>query len=176
MFETIQKGINFDKYDQINMECTGQEALEEHDTMRSFAAADLDDVFKANVTKASYDKPTPIQKWAIPIIMRGRDLMACAQTGSGKTVAFLLPVLTQMRRAGITGSAFSENQEPRAIVVGPTRELVALIHHEAHKFAYNTKIRLLLSTAVSRHDIRAMMLTLSLEHQEVRSNKMINSQ
>jgi len=52
----------------------------------SFAAADLDDVFKDNVTKARYDKPTPIQKWAIPIIMRGRDLMACAQTGSGKTV------------------------------------------------------------------------------------------
>jgi len=53
----------------------------------SFTAADLDEVFKANVTKAGYDKPTPIQKWAIPIIMRGRDLMACAQTGSGKTVS-----------------------------------------------------------------------------------------
>jgi len=52
----------------------------------SFASADLDDVFKENVTKAHYDKPTPIQKWAIPIIMRGRDLMGCAQTGSGKTV------------------------------------------------------------------------------------------
>jgi len=55
--------------------------------MCSFAAADLDDVFRANVTKAHYDKPTPIQKWAIPVIMRGRDLMACAQTGSGKTVS-----------------------------------------------------------------------------------------
>jgi len=53
----------------------------------SFPGADLDDVFKTNVTKAHYDKPTPIQKWAIPIIMRGRDLMACAQTGSGKTVS-----------------------------------------------------------------------------------------
>jgi len=55
--------------------------------MCSFATADLDDVFKANVLKARYDKPTPIQKWAIPIILRGRDLMACAQTGSGKTVS-----------------------------------------------------------------------------------------
>jgi len=52
----------------------------------SFEVADLDDVFKANVAKAHYDKPTPIQKWAIPIVMRRRDLMACAQTGSGKTV------------------------------------------------------------------------------------------
>jgi len=55
--------------------------------------------------------------------------------------AFLLPVLTQMRRAGLTGSAFSEIQEPQAIVVGPTRELVAQIHHEARKFAHSTMIR-----------------------------------
>jgi len=63
----------------------------------SFAAADLDDVFKDNVTKARYDKPTPIQKWAIPIIMRGRDLMACAQTGSGKTVSIFHSISLVMR-------------------------------------------------------------------------------
>jgi len=56
----------------------------------SFLGADIDDVFKENVLKAKYDKPTPIQKWAIPSIMKGRDLMACAQTGSGKTVSFPL--------------------------------------------------------------------------------------
>lgn len=55
--------------------------------------------------------------------------------------AFLLPVLTQMRRAGVTGSAFSDIQEPQAIVIGPTRELVAQIHHEARKFAHDTMIR-----------------------------------
>ena len=58
-----------------------------------------------------------------------------------KQAAFLLPVLTQMRRAGITGSAFSEIQEPQAIVVGPTRELVSQIHNEARKFAHGTMIR-----------------------------------
>jgi len=66
--------------------------------MCSFAAADLDDVFKANIIKASYDKPTPIQKWAIPAIMRGRDLMACAQTGSGKTVSISAKLWSDLQR------------------------------------------------------------------------------
>jgi len=52
----------------------------------SFLAADISDVLKENITKSNYGKPTPIQKWAIPIILSGRDLMGCAQTGSGKTV------------------------------------------------------------------------------------------
>jgi len=54
----------------------------------SFMAADINDVLKENVKKSKYDKPTPIQKWAIPVILSGRDLMACAQTGSGKTVCW----------------------------------------------------------------------------------------
>jgi len=50
-------------------------------------AADISDVLKENVKKTKYDKPTPIQKWAIPVVLGGRDLMGCAQTGSGKTVS-----------------------------------------------------------------------------------------
>lgn len=52
----------------------------------SFDEADIDDIFKENVRKAKYEKPTPVQKWAIPVILSGRDVMGCAQTGSGKTV------------------------------------------------------------------------------------------
>ena len=54
----------------------------------SFTEADLYEKLQDNVKKAKYEKPTPIQKWAIPIILGGRDLMGCAQTGSGKTVRY----------------------------------------------------------------------------------------
>ena len=54
----------------------------------SFMEADIWETLKDNVRKTHYDKPTPIQKWAIPVILSGRDLMGCAQTGSGKTVSW----------------------------------------------------------------------------------------
>lgn len=53
----------------------------------SFDEASFTETIRGNITKAHYVKPTPIQKWAIPIILSGRDLMGCAQTGSGKTVS-----------------------------------------------------------------------------------------
>ena len=57
----------------------------------SFEKMGLRQILMDNIEKSGYKKPTPIQKSAIPCIMAGRDLMACAQTGSGKTAAFLLP-------------------------------------------------------------------------------------
>uniref|UniRef100_A0A8C0F2Q7 RNA helicase n=1 Tax=Bubo bubo TaxID=30461 RepID=A0A8C0F2Q7_BUBBB len=96
---------------------------------------------KVNIAKAGYSKLTPVQKYSIPIILAGRDLMACAQTGSGKTVAFLLPIVAQMMRDGVTASSFKEQQEPECIIVAPTRELINQIFLEARKFVYGTCIR-----------------------------------
>ncbi|KAK1876368.1 putative ATP-dependent RNA helicase DDX4 [Dissostichus eleginoides] len=69
------------------------------------------------------------------------DLMACAQTGSGKTAAFLLPILQQLMADGVAASSFSELQEPEAIIVAPTRELINQIYLEARKFAFGTCVR-----------------------------------
>uniref|UniRef100_A0ABM0N0V5 RNA helicase n=1 Tax=Saccoglossus kowalevskii TaxID=10224 RepID=A0ABM0N0V5_SACKO len=138
IFSTIETGINFSNYDAIPVEVTGRDAPKH---INSFDEAELYETFAKNVAKAKYLKPTPVQKYSIPIILRGRDLMSCAQTGSGKTAAFLLPVLTGMIKSGLSGSSFSEAVEPQALVITPTRELALQIHHEALKFAYSTILR-----------------------------------
>lgn len=87
IFKVIQKGINFDKYDKIPVEVTGRDPPS---AIKNFNEAGLYEKFLENVCKAQYEKPTPVQKYSIPIVMAGRDLMACAQTGSGKTVQNLV--------------------------------------------------------------------------------------
>ncbi|CAC5419578.1 DDX4 [Mytilus coruscus] len=138
IFKTIHKGINFDKYEKIPVEVTGTNCPEK---ILSFDDAGLYETFLKNVKKSNYDRPTPVQKYSIPIVMSGRDLMACAQTGSGKTAAFLLPVLTGMMNNGLTGSSFSVVQEPQALVVAPTRELAVQIFTDAKRFTHGTMLR-----------------------------------
>ncbi|XP_076463015.1 ATP-dependent RNA helicase DDX4-like [Babylonia areolata] len=136
--EGIHQGINFDKYDNIEVEVTGNNTVR---PIKAFEDAGLLPTFLKNVQRAGYTRPTPIQKYAIPSIMAGRDLMGCAQTGSGKTAAFILPVLTCMINEGLTCSPMSELKEPQTIVVAPTRELVCQIYTEARKFALHTDLR-----------------------------------
>lgn len=85
MFHSIERGINFDKYDEIPVEVTGK-GKESITPIQKFEQAGLREKLQENVAKIGYTKPTPVQKYAIPCILAGRDVMACAQTGSGKTV------------------------------------------------------------------------------------------
>jgi len=87
----------------------------------TFAELGLDPAILTAVQKAGYTEPTPIQREAIPPILLGRDVLGCAQTGTGKTAAFTLPML--QRLDGLAGT------EPklRALVLTPTRELAAQI-------------------------------------------------
>ncbi|XP_022373793.1 probable ATP-dependent RNA helicase DDX4 isoform X3 [Enhydra lutris kenyoni] len=138
IFAHYQTGINFDKYDTILVEVSGHDAPP---AILTFEEANLCQTLNKNIAKAGYTKLTPVQKYSIPIILAGRDLMACAQTGSGKTAAFLLPILAHMMRDGITASRFKELQEPECIIVAPTRELINQIYLEARKFSFGTCVR-----------------------------------
>uniref|UniRef100_A0A8C1YEC9 RNA helicase n=1 Tax=Cyprinus carpio TaxID=7962 RepID=A0A8C1YEC9_CYPCA len=97
LFSGSNTGINFEKYDDIPVEATGQNCPPH---IESFHDVDLGEIIMGNITLSRYTRPTPVQKYAIPIIKSKRDLMACAQTGSGKTAAFLLPVLSQIYTEG----------------------------------------------------------------------------
>jgi ATP-dependent RNA helicase RhlE len=79
------------------------------------------------VAEEGYTEPTPIQEQAIPIVLRGGDLMARAQTGTGKTAAFALPILERLK--GQANKSFSPARHPvRVLVVTPTRELAIQVH------------------------------------------------
>lgn len=91
--------------------------------IESFASSGLNELVLRNVQRSGYEKPTPIQKYAIPIILGKRDLMACAQTGSGKTAAFLLPIIQTLLAENIAASIGS----PNVVIVTPTRELTTQV-------------------------------------------------
>ncbi|MFO0549103.1 MAG: DEAD/DEAH box helicase [Polyangiaceae bacterium] len=80
-----------------------------------------------------YSEPTPIQAQAIPHLLDGRDLLGCAQTGTGKTAAFLLPILHELSRAPATGAI-------RALILAPTRELAAQIAERADAYGRFTQV------------------------------------
>jgi ATP-dependent RNA helicase RhlE len=87
----------------------------------------------AGASAAGYEAPTPIQAQAIPPVCEGRDVMGLAQTGTGKTAAFVLPILNRLvaRKSGCV----------RALVVAPTRELAEQIHREIESLGRKTRIR-----------------------------------
>jgi ATP-dependent RNA helicase DDX54/DBP10 len=91
------------------------------------------DVFKG-VMRMGYKLPTPIQRKAIPALMAGRDLVAMARTGSGKTAAFLVPL---MHRLGTR----DPNAGTRAVVLSPTRELAVQTDKVSHQLGKFTKLR-----------------------------------
>lgn len=116
--------INFDAYEDIPVEITGSNIPP---PVNTFTEIDLGQGLNENIMRCKYVKPTPVQKHAIPIAVAGRDLMACAQTGSGKTAAFCFPIISGVLRnrfhtAG-SGRGRSRMAYPSALILSPTREL-----------------------------------------------------
>ncbi|KAJ9576018.1 hypothetical protein L9F63_007118 [Diploptera punctata] len=134
----ISCGINFDKYDKIEVKVTGENVPR---PINSFESSGLRTYILDNVKKSGYATPTPVQKHAIPIIMDKRDLMACAQTGSGKTAAFLLPIIHVLLNEPQDLVLDSEHCEPQAVIISPTRELTLQIFNEARKFSHGSMVK-----------------------------------
>jgi ATP-dependent RNA helicase DDX23/PRP28 len=101
--------------------------------LRSWKEADLPDWLMMSIQDAKYEKPSPVQMQAIPIGLQGRDLIGLAETGSGKTAAFVLPMLCYIdTKPPITQS--DEHDGPYALILAPARELAIQIDEEVRKF------------------------------------------
>ncbi|MFZ5880234.1 MAG: DEAD/DEAH box helicase [Chloroflexota bacterium] len=98
-----------------------------------FEQFNLDARLQMGLTRAGYETPTPIQEAAIPAALRGRDIIGTAQTGTGKTAAFVLPILHRL----LDG----QRGVPRVLIVTPTRELAEQIHEVIRTLAAGTKLR-----------------------------------
>lgn len=83
----------------------------------------IEPILKA-LKKEGYENPTPIQEQSIPVVLQGQDLLGCAQTGTGKTAAFALPILQRLHQSGSGGNGY---KHIRTLVLTPTRELAVQI-------------------------------------------------
>nr|GMC92249.1 DEAD-box ATP-dependent RNA helicase 52C-like [Ipomoea batatas] len=139
--EDVGKG-NVNAYDDVPVETSGKDIPK---PVRSFSELEFCDSLYENINRCKYVKPTPIQRYAIPVAMNGRDLMACAQTGSGKTAAFCFPIINGILSAGRVGFRNSRPASPLALILVPTRELSCQIHEEAKKFSYETGLKIVVA-------------------------------
>ncbi|KAL6960216.1 DEAD-box ATP-dependent RNA helicase 37 [Sarracenia purpurea var. burkii] len=141
--QDVSTGINFDAYEDIPVDTSGDNVPP---PVNTFAEIDLGDALNQNIRRCKYVRPTPVQRHAIPISLAGRDLMACAQTGSGKTAAFCFPIIS-----GIMSVQLAQRRPrgrvafPLALILSPTRELSMQIHEEARKFAYQTGVKVVVA-------------------------------
>jgi len=131
---------NLEAYDDIPVEASGEDCPP---PVEQFADIALHPSLQRNIEVAKFVRPTPVQRHAIPVGLARRDLMACAQTGSGKTGAFLFPVLHQL-----LSEADAQPQkppygraEPRCLILAPTRELATQIYKEAFRFVVRTPVQ-----------------------------------
>lgn len=146
-----RQGIKFDHLLQIQVVA---EAEERPDPISDFHAAGLHPVMVSNVDLCGYNNPTPIQAYTIPAVLQGRDVIATAQTGSGKTAAYLIPCLSKLMgkakklaapRPNLANGFVAERDtvraEPLILIVAPTRELCCQIFDEARRLCYRSMLR-----------------------------------
>ncbi|GMI48212.1 hypothetical protein TrCOL_g9158 [Triparma columacea] len=143
-------GINFKEYTEIKVSRSGGPPnCNDIPKLASFTALKgvLPEYLFSNLTlptRMNYDQPTPIQQHTVSLGLHGLDIMACAQTGSGKTCAFLVPLLTSIYNAGFQGKEMPPHTTPclpSALVLAPTRELAMQIELESQKLMFGSPAR-----------------------------------
>ena len=102
--------------------------------MTKFTDLDLDPKVLKAIADTGYETPTPIQAGAIPPALQGRDVLGIAQTGTGKTASFTLPMITMLRKGR------ARARMPRSLVLAPTRELAAQVAENFNTYAKHTKL------------------------------------
>ncbi|WP_087026079.1 DEAD/DEAH box helicase [Thaumasiovibrio subtropicus] len=102
----------------------------------SFSSLGLNPTIAAAVAALGYEKPTNIQTQAIPLILEGRDLIAAAQTGTGKTASFVLPLLEKL-----TEGKTQKKKRARALILVPTRELAIQVNNSIKQYSHGLPIR-----------------------------------
>lgn len=100
--------------------------------INSFHALGLSEALLQNLTKAGFTQPTAIQARAIPHALAGRDVLGCAQTGTGKTAAFVIPLIERL--------AAKPKGHPRGLILVPTRELAIQIQDTIDKLGRHTDV------------------------------------
>ncbi|CAH1394757.1 unnamed protein product [Nezara viridula] len=139
--ETTKKvDYNFDLEDEVsrfrNDHSIAVKGIDVPPPIRSFHELDSFEVSQqiiSNVIACGYNEPTPIQMQAIPAMLSDREILACAPTGSGKTVAFLIPVLSSLKKSSRKGF--------RALILCPTRELAKQTFRECIRLTENTGLK-----------------------------------
>src|SRR5690606_35506377 len=104
----------------------------------TFADLGLSPKVLAAVTDAGYVNPTPIQAGAIPHALQGKDILGIAQTGTGKTAAFVLPMITRLEKGR------ARARMPRTLILEPTRELAAQVEENFVKYGKNNRLNIAL--------------------------------
>nr|CCD15039.1 unnamed protein product [Trypanosoma congolense IL3000] len=130
-----QKGISLENYASIPVDIVPRDI----DPVESFEDLFVEPALALNIAKCGYKEPTPVQRYGIPVCLNGNDLMACAQTGSGKTAAFLIPVVHYILKHGVS-PAKDGMSHPIAVIMAPTRELALQIYDEVRKLTFRTDI------------------------------------
>lgn len=138
IYENVHNtGIEFDNYFEIPSNVTGEGKLPH---VKKFSEMNVNPKILDNIGKCKWIKPTPIQQNAIPNIINGKDIMACAQTGSGKTGAYAIPIIHKLIEDGCEADECEAPLVPECLVLAPTRELVQQIQKDFVKLCRGTSI------------------------------------